>query len=627
MMTIRAEDRGAFMAALDAISETYSEEWKAPTGYLEKANYHTNLARQNVHSTRAAFSYAAALLATGEEKDLKRAEEVLWHVAALQDKDPSNATYGIWSWYMEEPLEKMSPPDWNWADFCGKEILQVLAFHADRITHSLYVYLEETLRHACLSIYRRNMHSGYTNISIMGSYVTLHAGQLLNWPWLFDYAKRRFRKFVEYTRRNNDTFAEYNSATYTTVAIEDLTRIHDNISDPEVKAMAAEMLDVAWRTVSEHFHAPTHQWCGPNARSYTWLAKPGTLSFLEQCLHHSVRLTDWRPESPTEAYDPNALVGQSPRGSFAAGTPFVYDTAWAYINLDCPEKYRAAFTRCATHDVNLGFTTGPSVTSPFDTIAICHMEEAYALGSWVTVSAWNQRRNLLGFWGGDKPRFINATILHNLYDFSSGMFTTAQKDGHALLMASMISDGGDTHCNLDMIKDETISAYDLRMRIEIGGAIGSQWTVEGDTAFVTDGGLTIRAKLIGGEMDGMPVRLSVSSPAEDDLALNARPDLHRRFVGEEKRSYLDVVFYSGPEKAIRLSALKSVFCALYMSMDGVPCENASLSVENGVATAGVDAAGHALRVSSPARSVPGKAWKGVAALDGVPFNRIYGLPE
>ena len=624
MFIVRSEDREAFMAALSAVSKTYSAEWKAPTGYLEKANYHTNLACQEVHSTRAAFSYAAALLATGEEKDLKRAEEVLWHVAALQDKDPSNATYGIWSWYMEEPLDKMSPPDWNWADFCGKEILQVLSFHADRISHSLYVYLEETLRHACLSIYRRNMHSGYTNISIMGSYVTLHAGQLLNWPWLFDYAKRRFTKFVEYTRRNNNTFAEYNSATYTTVAIEDLTRIQDNITDPDVKGMASEMLDVAWRTVSEHFHAPTRQWCGPNARSYTWLTKPATLSFIEQSLQHKVRLTEW--PALQESADKNALVGQSPRGSFA-GIPFVYDTAWVYINLNCPEKYRAAFTECTPHDVNLGFTTGSSIRSPFDTIAICHMENDYALGSWATVSTWNQRRNLLGFWGGDKPRFINATILHNLYDFSSGMFTTAQQSGHALVMASLLNDGGDTHCNLDMIKNETITAYDLRVRIEIGGALESQWTVNGDMAEVTDGGLTIRARLIGGEMDGQPVKLSVSSPAEDDIAMNARPDMHRRFVGEEKRSYLDIVFYSGPEKQIQLSALKSAFCALYLSLDGAACERADLAVENDVAKASAIVGGHTLTVCSPSRCVSSKIWKGVAALDGVSFNHIYGLPE
>ena len=59
-----------------------------------------------MHSTREAFTYANALLLTGEEADLRRAEEVLLHVLGLQDQDPANATFGIWSWYMEEPLEQ-----------------------------------------------------------------------------------------------------------------------------------------------------------------------------------------------------------------------------------------------------------------------------------------------------------------------------------------------------------------------------------------------------------------------------------------------------------------------------------------------------------------------------------------
>lgn len=615
MFTLRAEDRELFMKTLNRINLTYNEKWKCPTTYLAKTNYHTTLSCQNVHSTRDAFSYASALLATGSETDLKRAEEVLWNVAALQDKDPSNATYGIWSWYMEEPLKKMNPPDWNWADFCGKEILQVLAFHADRITHSLYLYLEETLRHACLSIYRRNMHSGYTNIAIMGAYVTLHAGQLLSWPWLFNYGKLRLAKFVEYTRTNNHTFSEYNSATYTAVVIEDLTRIQDNISDLETNALAAEMLDVAWKTVSEHFHAPTRQWCGPNARSYTWLTMPSTLSFIEQALQHEVQFTAHDDSGVSEDADGFELPS------------FVYDPAWAYVNLNCPQKYRKAFVECAPHDVNLGFTTGSSLQSPRDSIAICHMEKEYALGSWGVTSTWNQRRNLLGFWGGAKTRFVNATILHNLYDFSSGMFTTAQQDGHAVVLASLINDGGDTHCNLDLIQNETINAYDLRVRIEVGGNLEGQWTIDGNTAKIEEGGLAITVTLIGGEYDGQKLHLAVNNSEEDALILNSKTDMHRRFIGNEKRSYLDIVLYSGSEKDIRLSAVKNAFCALYLSMDGVVCEQEAIAIQNGVVRASVYAAGHKLAVSSPAVCVSSKAWKGLPEIDGVSLNRIYGLPE
>ena len=300
-----------------------------------------------------------------------------------------------------------------------------------RIAPGLRLELEETLRHACLSIFRRNMHAAYTNISIMGSYVTLHAGQLLDWPWLFTYGKNRFAAFVRHTRANAGAFAEYNSATYTSVAIEDLTRIRTHIRDEEVRRMAEEMLDGAWKTVSEHFHAPTRQWCGPNARSYTWLTAPGTLSFLEQALGHEISLTDYNGD------------GSLP--------PFSYSLGWAYVDLDCPEKYRGSFVEPEEKDVNIAFRTEADLRSSPCAVAVFHKEKEFALGTWAAVSAWNQRRSLLAFWGGERPRFLNLAMLHNLYDFSAGMFTIAQDGGHALILASLRDDAGDTHINLDMI--------------------------------------------------------------------------------------------------------------------------------------------------------------------------------
>ena len=96
----------------------------------------------------------------------------------------------------------------------------------------------------------------------MGAYVTLAAGQFMNWPDMFAYGKSIFHKFYDTTRANSNTFAEYNSSTYTVVAIEDLTRIFNEISDPEVHVWAEAMLDVGWGTAAQYFHAPTRQWCG-----------------------------------------------------------------------------------------------------------------------------------------------------------------------------------------------------------------------------------------------------------------------------------------------------------------------------------------------------------------------------
>ena len=600
MLTVSEKNRAYFMRELEKSNARYSEEWKCPTSYLEKANYHTQLYRCPVHSTREAFTYANALLATGDEKDLARAVEVLDHVAHLQDKDPANATFGIWSWYMEEPLDKMAPPDWNWADFCGKEILQVLYYHAERIPASLKAYLEETLRCACLSIFRRNMHPGYTNISIMGSYVTLAGGQLMGWKDMFEYGASRFEKAWDYNLKNG-TYAEYNSATYTVEAITDLSRIYEQIKDEKIHRMAGDLLDLAWKTVAEHFHAPTRQWTGPNARSYTWLTANGTLSFLRNALDNGETLIS----------DAN----------------YEYSLQWPYVKMECPEKYREAFVTCTPHDVNLGFTTGMSIQSPRDTIAIAHLTQEYTLASWSYSMTWNQRRNLIGYWGGDKPRFINATFLHDLYDFSSAMFVTTQKGGNALVSASLQTDGGDTHCGLDLIQGKKIMAYDLRLRIELGGALSKAPTVTDREAVLEDGGVKIRISLLDAQFDGKPVHLSLSNTRADMEEQAKHPDQHRRFVGDEPCWYVDVVFYSGEVKEIRLDELKNAYAALCVSMEDVAPSDAKVEVENGVLHARATMDGTAFDVYSPTVPTTRAAWKGYGKIDGVPMNETYGLPE
>lgn len=583
MLTVKERDRERFEKALSELNARYDEDWKGPSIELGSARYHTTLSYTTVHPTRDAFGYAAALLASGREADRQRAAEVLDNVVRLQDQEPSNATFGIWSWYMEEPLSKMSPPDWNWANFCGKEILQVLHHHAERLPGELVERLRMALRCACLSIFRRNMGCYYTNICIMGAYVTLAAGQYMNWPDMFAYGKSIFHKFYDTTRANSNTFAEYNSSTYTVVAIEDLTRIYNEITDPEVHAWAEAMLDVGWGTAAQYFHAPTRQWCGPNSRSYQWLATNRTLSFLQLGLEDEIRLVD-------EA-------------------DFDYDLGWAYIELKCPEKYRAAFRRCEPHDISLTFYTADGGLDSCREQATARLCEAYALGSWRNAITWNQRRNLLGYWGGARTRFLGATVLHDLYDFSSGVLAVAQRGGDALATMSLHTDGGDTHCNLDMVKRATIRAYDLRLRFEFGGALDNPPRVTDDEAILDDGGVSIRLKLLGASFDGAPLKFELTDSAADAALQDAHGTLHRRFdTALEKRYNVDVVLYSGPEREIRLDALRDAYAAVCLSMEGRLPEAAQLSAADGVLSARATLGGVEFAIDSPATPVKRADW-------------------
>ena len=87
--------------------------------------YHSQMSNGAwVHGTRDSLDYALALLQAGGGENEARATAVIHHVLQYQDTDPFSRIYGIWPWLMEEPLAKMNPPDWNWADFCGARLAQ-----------------------------------------------------------------------------------------------------------------------------------------------------------------------------------------------------------------------------------------------------------------------------------------------------------------------------------------------------------------------------------------------------------------------------------------------------------------------------------------------------------------------
>ncbi len=230
--------------------------------------YHTQIPDgEVVHSTRTNLHTAVLLLQAGGSERADRAAAIIRQVLAQQDTDPVSRTYGIWPWFFEEPLERMSPPDWNWADFCGAALGHILAEHANQIPADLAATIRLALGHAAWSIFRRNIPSGYTNIAIMGSGVTALAGEILEEPRLLAYGRRRMHAFLDYTRFHGG-FNEYNSPTYTLVALNELERVLQLVHDAQMRAEAEEARRIAWQTIADHFHPSTAQWAGPHSRAY-----------------------------------------------------------------------------------------------------------------------------------------------------------------------------------------------------------------------------------------------------------------------------------------------------------------------------------------------------------------------
>jgi hypothetical protein len=469
--------------------------------------YHTTLTGGFVHPTRESLTYAVALLDTGDETLRARAEAILRRVIALQDQRTGSKTFGIWSWFLEEPLEKMDPPDFNWADFCGAQLLQVALDHRQRLPADVRQLVDDAIQRAAQAIRKRNVGPDYTNIAIMGSYVTLVAAELYGDADLRDYALARWRRFHDFTMRNG-AFSEYNSPTYTIVALKELARMRLHVKDAEARTLTEAVYRVAWEEIAQHFHPPTRQWAGPHSRAYRTLLGNEVLALLQRATDGRV---DFGLDQP--ALDERRAPAPCPR-----------DLEPLFGRLDGPRDLRKTFV---------------AGTPPV--IGVTHLEPAFALGTINRGDLWNQRRALVAYWGtADKPACLHLRFLHDDYDYASAQFASAQRGGDVLGIVNFATDGGDRHPSLDKVKNATIRARDLRLRFEFGGSAGQS---EGNVLRATNHSVSLKSGAVR-------VRATVPHAVFGELE-------PRYETGHGKdRQWFDVVLYAGAEREFDFNAMR-----------------------------------------------------------------------
>ena len=119
---------------IDNESERYDEAEAMLTVRQEnwKGGYHTRKTGI-LHPLRDAAEYADAIFQAGRTDLFERGEQVIQKVCHLQDDRPDSRTFGLWSYYMEEPLDSMIAPDYNWADFISKCLLGIRILAGERV--------------------------------------------------------------------------------------------------------------------------------------------------------------------------------------------------------------------------------------------------------------------------------------------------------------------------------------------------------------------------------------------------------------------------------------------------------------------------------------------------------------
>jgi glyoxylase-like metal-dependent hydrolase (beta-lactamase superfamily II) len=503
------ERRQLLIKTLEPLNRQYDPREKMVESPFHSPGYHTVYKGATIHSTRESLRYAAALLDTGEPELRQQAFDILRRVIALQDQDPKSRTFGIWSWFLEEPLSQMSPPDFNWADFCGRDLLRVKLHHDAELPADLRARLDNSIKDAAESIRRRNVGPAYTNIAILGTYVTLVTAETYNLPDLHDYATARLKRFYDYTMEQG-AFSEYNSPTYTLVSLEALAQLKADVKDPAARPMIDELHRLTWQEIATHFHAPTRQWSGPHSRCYQTLLLPSTLLHIQRATNGRVDFGVAQDTLDLESY-------REP--------------------LDCPKEFDAFFTTLeAPRTVVETFVKGSRPT-----IGTTYLHPQFSLGSVNRADLWNQRRPFVAYWGTAKePAYLVVRFLRDGYDFAAAQFFSAQKEGLVVAAIDFATDGGNTHVSLDRLKNGQFTAKDLRLRFELGGAAKDLTPIATSTTsaqLALPGNLKLALHVPYARMGDMTARQTLSPSAAD------------------------YVFYSGPEKSFSLESMNEAAIA------------------------------------------------------------------
>jgi hypothetical protein len=450
-------DKALLLAEIVRIGKNYDEAEQMVRGHRgPEYNYQTNLRSMTVHATRDSIEYASLLLYFDEPALIGRAASILKRVLPLQVRDPTSPYFGLWSYYIEEPLEKMNSADFNWADFIGALLLNILFLHERRISADLARSIRTAVQNAAACIRKRNVSLYYTNIAFQGTYVTLATGELLKDAELLDYAKQRFVR-LEATVNESGSFAEYNSPTYMAVTLENISRIMMFVHDPGSREIAAKLNALAWKQIAEHWHAPTKQLSGPMSRAYS--NDIGSPMWIQKGTNNRVRF-----ETLAD------LAKKAPGGEATIPT----------VDFRCPEDLVLLFGPTPRHQVREVFVAGTTLVDNLDVSkrakAVAPIEgttlltPAFCLGSANRSDFWIQRRPLIAYWGDATrpPKCLQMRVIKDDYDFTSALLYSAQNQGSVLGSIRFRSDGGDKHPSLDRIKNGTFSLTQMRMELFFG---------------------------------------------------------------------------------------------------------------------------------------------------------------
>ena len=512
------EELARHRKALLKTEKNFDDKFNMITSNVGEHAYHTKLAEKKVHSTRDSLSYAVALLYAEEEKCTKRAVKIIEKILTLQDTDSASETFGLWPYFAEEPLCEMDAPDWNWADFLGKLLVEILYIHKDKLPQGLIEPIENACRYACESVIRRKLGIQYTNIAFMEALVTVSTGELLGEVKFFDYGCRRLEEFLEFYNYHGGVF-EYNSPTYTFLVVDDVETFLRLVKNKKARKNAEKINDLCWKMIAEHFRSDMLRLAGPCSRAYSDTLPEYVLNDIEKACE----------------------------GEVSFGRQYNDTTIWTKAY--CPPKYRKYFKagnipKSSEKLIIRGFNY-PFFA--FAQTATTYHEKAFTIGSFNREELWNQRRPLLAYIKGEDSIYcLRARCLHDGYDFSSAVLHCVQEKSSLLGIVNFSCDRGDTHIGLDSAKDAEYKTLEVAFEIA-GDTEKIKYKCNGNNAYIKIGATEVKINIPAVKFGGRKITYKIEKK-EDKLILSA-------------------LLYSGEKKKIKLKDLDAAYLCFAMSVN------------------------------------------------------------
>lgn len=145
---------------------------------------------------------------------------------------------------------------------------------------------------------------------------------------------------------------------------------------------------------------------------------------------------------------------------------------------------------------------------------------------------------------------MQVRFLHDGYDYAAANIFCAQDSANVLGAINFTTNGGDKHVSIDVIRDATIKATDLRLRFEFGGDINS----------VSFGSPDVDKNSVSGKSGKLNFRIELPYQKFGDYWGNWSTG------GDDKKKWIDFVIYSGSEKEFNFGKIQEAVLGFLFSL-------------------------------------------------------------